>query len=91
MQGERSTEDEAKLERTIIELQSEMKRKCDVHIMLISQTKLIQREIGFLKKSFDETSQEKLHEQRQIEILESHEDKTKRLIKKLNDDKEVRL
>ena len=42
MQGEKSTEEQAMLERKISELQAELDRKRDDHTMLNSQTKQIE-------------------------------------------------
>jgi chromosome segregation ATPase len=90
MQGEKSTEEQAMLERKISELQDEFHRKRDDHVMLKSQTKQIEEEKRRLQKYLHEMIREKTHEQSKIEELELHADNAQRLIRKLNGDKEVR-
>ena len=90
MQGEKSTEEQAMLERKISELQEELDRKREDHAMLKTQTKQIEEEKRRLQKSLGEISREKTTEQGKIEELELHADNAQRLIRKLNDDKEVK-
>lgn len=90
MQGEKSTEEQAMLERKISELQEQFDRKRDDHSMLKSQTKQIEEEKRRLIKSLGEISREKITEQGKIEELELHAENAQRLLRKLNDDKEVR-
>ena len=90
MQGEKSTEEQAMLERKISELQEELDRKRGDHTMLKSQTKQIEEEKRRLQKCLSEITREKSNEQGKIEELELHADNAQRLIRKLNDDKEVK-
>ena len=90
MQGEKSTEEQAMLERKISDLQEELDRKREDHAMLRTQTKQIEEEKRRLKKSLGEISREKTTEQGKIEELELHADNAQRLIRKLNEDKEVK-
>jgi predicted nucleic acid-binding Zn-ribbon protein len=91
MQGEKSTEEQAMLERKISELQGQLQRKRDDHALLTSQTKQIQEEKRRLQKSFVEIGKEKENEHNKIKELELHAENAQRLINKLNDEKEVRL
>lgn len=91
MQGEKSTEEQAMLERKISELQDELNRKRDDHTMLKSQTKQIEEEKRRLQKYLGEVYRDKTTEQSKIEELELHAENAQRLIRKLNDDKEVKL
>ena len=90
MQGEKSTEEQAMLERKITELQGELQRKRDDHTMLTSQTRQIEEEKRRLQKHLTEVDRDKKTEQKKIEELELHADNAQRLIRKLNDEKEVR-
>lgn len=90
MQGEKSTEEQAMLERKIAELQVELDRKREDHTMLAAQTRQIEEDKRRLQKSFNEIDREKKSEQKKIEELELHADNAQRLIRKLNDEKEVR-
>lgn len=91
MQGEKSTEEQAMLERKISELQSELERKRDDHTLLTKQTKQIEEEKRRLQKNLSEIDREKDNEKSKIAELELHADNAQRLIRKLTDDKEVRL
>lgn len=91
MQGEKSTEEQAMLEKKISELQGELDRKRDDHTMLTNQTRQIEEEKRRLQKYLSEIDREKKSEQKKIEELELHADNAQRLIRKLNDEKEVRL
>jgi pyrroloquinoline quinone (PQQ) biosynthesis protein C len=91
MQGEKSTEEQAMLERKISELQVELERKRDDHTMLTSQTRQIEEEKRRLQKYLNEIDRDKKSEQKKIEELELHADNAQRLIRKLNDEKEVGL
>ena len=90
MQGEKSTEEQAMLERKISELQEELDRKRDDHVMLKGQTKQIEEEKRRLQKYLSEITRDKTNEQGKIEELELHAENAQRLIRKLTDDKEVR-
>ena len=90
MQGEKSTEEQAMLERKIVELQTELDRKREDHTMLTGQTRQIEEDKRRLQKSLNEIDREKKSEQKKIEELELHAENAQRLIRKLNDDKEVR-
>jgi hypothetical protein len=89
MQGEKSTEEQAMLERKISELQVELQRKRDDHAMLNGQTKQIEEEKRRLIKQLGEISRDKENEKKKIEELELHADNAQRLIRKLTDEKEV--
>jgi hypothetical protein len=89
MQGEKSTEEQAMLERKISELQVELQRKRDDHALLTSQTKQIEEEKRRLQKYLTEIDKDKKNEKKKIEELELHADNAQRLTRKLNDDKEV--
>jgi Lon protease-like protein len=89
MQGEKSTEEQAMLERKISELQVEMERKRDDHTMLKGQTKQIFEEKRRLIKYLAELNGGKENEKNKIEELELHAENAQRLIRTLNDDKEV--
>ena len=91
MQGEKSTEEQAILEKKISELQGELDRKRDDHTMLTNQTRQIEEEKRRLQKYLSEIDREKKSEQKKIEELELHADNAQRLIRKLNDENEVRL
>ena len=58
--------------------------------MLKNQTKQIEEEKRRLIKHLSEISREKVTEQGKIEELELHAENAQRLLRKLNDDKEVR-
>ncbi|CAF0852507.1 unnamed protein product [Rotaria sp. Silwood1] len=88
MQGEKSTEEQAMLERKISELQTELQRKRDDHTMLNTQTKQVEEEKRRLQKNLKEIREDKETEQMKIEELELHADNAQRLIKKLTDEKE---
>ena len=90
MQGEKSTEEQAMLERKIAELQTELDRKREDQSMLTSQTRQIEEEKRRLQKHLTDIDKDKKNEQRKIEELELHADNAQRLIRKLNDEKEVR-
>lgn len=90
MQGEKSTEEQAMLERKIAELQAELDRKREDHTMLTGQTRQIEEDKRRLQKSLNEIDRERKSEQKKIEELELHAENAQRLIKKLNDEKEVR-
>jgi chromosome segregation ATPase len=91
MQGEKSTEEQAMLERKISELQGELQRKRDDHTLLTSQTRQIEEEKRRFQKSLNEIDKDKRNEQKKIEELELHADNAQRLVRKLTDDKEVGL
>ena len=90
MQGEKSTEEQAMLERKIIELEEQCQRKRDDHIMLRNQTKQIEEEKRRLQKYLSDVTRDKNHEKSKIEELELHDENAQRLLRKLNDEKEVR-
>lgn len=91
MQGEKSIEEEEKLQQKIIELQSEMKERYDQYIMLKNQTKQMQEDVKRLKKYINEINQEKLHEQRCNDDIDLHDQNSQLIIQKLNDEKDVRV
>lgn len=89
MQGEKSTEEQAMLERKISELQTELDRKREDHSLLNTQTKQIEEEKRRLIKKLDDIREDKQIEKRKIEELELHAENAQRLIGKLTDEKEV--
>lgn len=91
MQGEKSTEEQAMLEKKISELEAELQRKRDDLVMLTDQRKRIEEETRRLTKRITDVDRDKKNETKKIEELELHADNAQRLIKKLTEDKEVRL
>lgn len=89
MQGEKSTEEQAMLERKIIELEEQCQRKRDDHVMLKNQTKQIEEEKRRLQKYLTDITRDQNHEKSKIEELELHDENAQRLLRKLNDEKEV--
>ena len=91
MQGEKSTEEQAMLEKKISELEVELQRKRDDYLMLNEQRKRIEEETRRLTKHISEIDRDKKNETKKIEEIELHADNAQRLIKKLNEEKEVKL
>jgi hypothetical protein len=91
MKGDKSIEEQAKLQQKIIELQSEMKEKYDEYLMIKNQTKQMQEDIRLLKKYLLDINQEKLNEQRGVDDIDLHDKNSQLLIRKLNDEKDVRV
>jgi septal ring factor EnvC (AmiA/AmiB activator) len=89
MKGEKSTEEQAMLERKISELEEDLQRKRDDYIMLNEQRKKIEEETRRLTKYISEIDRDKHSETKKIEELELHADNAQRLIRKLTDEKEV--
>ncbi|CAF0900037.1 unnamed protein product [Adineta ricciae] len=88
MQGEKSTEEQAMLEKKISELEVELQRKRDDYLMLTEQRKRIEEETRRLTKHISEIDRDKKNETKKIEEIELHADNAQRLIKKLNEEKE---
>ena len=77
MQGEKSTEEQAMLERKISELQSELQRKRDDHAMLTSQTRQIDEEKRRLQKNLNEIDKDKKSEQKKNKTYSNIKSKIK--------------
>ncbi|CAF0814550.1 unnamed protein product [Didymodactylos carnosus] len=88
MQGEKSTDEQAELERKINDLQIQLQQKRDDHVILTNQTKQIQEETRRLKRSIDDTSKEREKQVSKIEELDLHSNNAQREIQKLNEQKE---
>ncbi|UJR23536.1 hypothetical protein I4U23_026526 [Adineta vaga] len=91
MQGEKSTEEQAMLERKISELEVELQRKRDDFSMLNDQRKKIEEETRRLMKYISDIDRDKKNETKKIEELELHADNAQRLLRKLNEEKENSL
>ncbi|CAF1004535.1 unnamed protein product [Adineta steineri] len=88
MQGEKSTEEQAALERKISELEGDLQRKRDDYAMLNDQRKKIEEETRRLTKHISEIDRDRTNETKKLEELDLHADNAQRLIRKLNDEKE---